>query len=316
MTSATHWRPTATISALRDRALLAATIREFFTERGVLEVHTPLLSRSANCDAHIQPAAATLMGSAAFLRTSPEHFHKRLLAAQCGPIYELGPVVRDAEQGARHNPEFTLLEWYRPGWDEAQLIDEVITLLGHCASRWQRTTRVRELDYSQALEDFTGLKLESVRTAELGRWAARRGLRSDSQDRDEILDFVFGKVADAFPQDSITVVSGYPASQAAQAVIENNKARRFEIYWGSLELANGYYELTDADELTMRFATVLERHTPAGQDPLPLDLRLLAALNHGLPECAGVALGFDRLLMALRNDSDISEVMSFAYDAA
>ena len=316
MTSATHWRPTATVSALRDRARLAATLRDFFTKRDVLEVHTPLLGRSANCDAHIQPAAATVVGSINYLRTSPEHFHKRLLAAGCGPIYELGPVVRDAEQGARHNPEFTLLEWYRPGWDEAQLIAEVIELLELCASLWELQFSVRELDYSQAIEELTGFDLGSAGASELARWASRRGLSSETDDRDEILDFVFGQVSDAFPEGTITVVTGYPASQAAQAVVEDNRARRFEIYWGSLELANGYYELTDADELTMRFAALLEQHTPEGRNPLPVDLRLLAALKHGLPECAGVALGFDRLLMALRQESHISAVLSFAYDAA
>lgn len=316
MTSATHWRPTATVSALRDRARLAASIRDFFTERAVLEVHTPLLGRSANCDAHIQPVAATLMGSTAYLRTSPEHFHKRLLAAEIGPIYELGPVVRDAEQGSRHNPEFTLLEWYRPGWNEAQLIAEVIELLRRCASHWELEFSVRELDYSQAIEALTGFNLSLAGKSELARWASRRGLSSETADRNELLDFVFGQVSDAFPEDTVTVVTGYPASQAAQAVVENDRARRFEIYWGSLELANGYYELTDADELTMRFAALLEQHTPEGRDPLPVDLRLLAALKHGLPECAGVALGFDRLLMALRRESDISAVLSFAYDAA
>lgn len=304
------------MAALQDRARLAALIREFFTERGVLEVQTPLLSRSANCDANIRPAAANLMGQVAYLRTSPEHFHKRLLAAECGPIYELGPVVRDAEQGRRHNPEFTLLEWYRPNWDELQLGAEVITLLECCASQWGHQVHVREVNFEESIQELTGLSKASTTTAELRRWAVRQGLRSASANRDEILDFIFGHVADRFQPDSITVVSGYPASQAAQAVIENDVARRFEIYWGDLELANGYFELTDADELTMRFASVLEQHTPPGTDPLPLDLRLLAALQQGMPRSAGVALGFDRLLMALRGETDIARVLSFAHDAA
>jgi len=310
----TDWRPTATWEVLAKRAELLAQIRSFFARAGVLEVETPQLGNFAVTDLHIDCVAATVNGATRYLQSSPEYFMKRLLAAGAGPIYSLGKVFRDEECGRRHRPEFTLLEWYRPGWDEHLLMDEVARLI---AGLSPQPLAVSVRPYGEVFAEITGLDPHRADTADLASCAARHcGGDWRSEPRATLLDLLFSQVVEPRLPDGLLLLCDYPACQAALARLGKNPAgepvaRRFELFLNRMELGNGYFELADADEQRRRFAADMAAREGAGKRPMAADERLLAALRHGLPDCAGVAIGVDRLLMQLVGAGDIAEVLAF-----
>ncbi len=320
------WRPCADVAALRLRADLYALIRQFFATRGVLEVETPILSEAGNTDPNIASFRTQFNGHVGagsrerWLRTSPEFPLKRLLAAGVGDCYELGRVFRDGETGRRHNPEFTMLEWYRVGWDHRPLMRETAELAGAALALVGRMARVRETTYRALFIDALGIdpfmaKESALRMALDGIVIDPAGLR-----RDDWLDLlVTHRIQPTFANDELLLVHDYPASQCALAKIRADDppvAERFELYLGQIELANGYHELTDAIEQRARFGRDHALRAHLG-DPLPpLDESLLAALGHGLPDCAGVAMGVDRLLGAMLCTDTIGTVLAFPFDRA
>lgn len=312
--------------ALVLRAALYRLIRDFFAERGVLEVETPILSEAGNTEPNIESFTAAFNGPAAarpgprWLRTSPEYPLKRLLAAGVGDCYELGRVFRNGEAGRHHNPEFTMLEWYRIGWDHLGLIDETVALVQAALAMVGRTARLRSLTYRELFVQALALDPFGAPIEDLGVPLAGFGIRGEGLTRDDWLDLLIThRIQPAFPADQITVVRDWPASQCALARIRPGTppvAERFELYLGSYELANGYHELTDAAEQRARFEHDRVRRRERDQVEPPLDERLLAALGDGLPACAGVALGIERLLMQLAGTDDIRRVLAFAFAEA
>lgn len=321
------WTPSAPRDALRLRAWLNRLVREFFHARGVLEVETPVLSQAGNTDPNIASFSLEFSGRTdgaprtRWLRTSPEYPLKRLLAAGVGDCYELGRVFRDGEAGGRHNPEFTMLEWYRVGWDHQQLIDETAELVQGALGLVGRSARLERVAYRDLYRSRLGV--DPMRDDEATLRNALGEVRIDPQglERDDWLDLLMThRLQPAFAADTLLAVHDYPASQCALARIRGDGgdavAERFELYLGPIELANGYHELVDAQEQGMRFARDLERRARRGNAQPPRDERLLAALATGLPDCAGVALGVDRLLMAMLGAPDIAAVLAFDFGRA
>ncbi len=311
------WKPAAGLAALRRRAEVLARIRAFFAARDVLEVETPVLAAAGGTDVHLAPLHTHLAdGCRLYLQTSPEFAMKRLLAAGSGPIYQLGRAFRDGEAGRRHNPEFTMLEWYRPGWDHHALMGEVDALLAEVLD----TPPGERLTYREAFRRHAGLDPFTVTDAELRTRAAGLGLEAEDVDRDGCLSLLLGAVVEPrLGRGRPTFVHDFPASQAALARIRAGDpplAERFEAYVEGVELANGYHELTDPAEQRRRFEADLAERRRRGLPALPVDERLLAALEHGLPDCAGVALGVDRLVMLACGASCLAEVMAFPVDRA
>jgi lysyl-tRNA synthetase class 2 len=321
------WRPGANVDALRLRARLNATIRAFFAERGVLEVETPVLSVAGNTDPNIASFALEFSGRLGggprmrWLRTSPEYPLKRLLAAGIGDCYELGRVFRDGEAGGRHNPEFTMLEWYRVGWDHQRLIGEAAALVQDALALTGHSAKLERVAYRELYRDALGI--DPMRD-DIDRLRAALGeVRIDPEGlgRDDWLDLLMThRLQPQFDAGTLLAVYDYPASQCALARIrgmgEDIVAERFELYLGPIELANGYHELADTAEQRDRFARDLATRAVRGAARPPVDERLLAALAAGLPDCAGVALGVDRLLMALLGTPRISDVLAFDFSRA
>jgi lysyl-tRNA synthetase class 2 len=323
--SAGSFAPSASIDALRARADLLRRIRSFFSQRDVLEVETPALSQHAVTDVHLAsfstlyrgPAAAT-EGLPLFLVTSPELAMKRLLAAGSGPIFQLARVFRDGERGRHHNPEFTMLEWYRPGWGGEALQAEVTAFLVEVAG----AERCDRHSYASRFEEALSLDphradLDTVRAA-----IERSGLDAPAPaDVDEGLQLLFSHAIEPRLAGSPrpTIVYDYPRGQAALARLSSGDppvARRFEVYWRGLELANGFEELTDAAEQRRRFDLDREERRRRGLPVPAADERFLAALEAGLPGCSGVALGVDRLLMVMLGAHSIDEVLAFPLERA
>ena len=300
---------------LQQRASLLSHIRGFFAQRGVLEVTTPLMSPTANPDPAIEP----IMAGDSYLRTSAEFAMKRLLAGGSGDIYELGPVFRAGESGRMHAPEFTMLEWYRCDWRYSELIAEVTELLHHVAPGTFTDWPQRVISYAELFEEFAAVDPHSASTSELAACCAGEPFRAAQMSRNDWLDLVLATVIQpALPARAITYVHEYPADQAALAKIRAGTppvAERFELYLGQLELANGYQELTDANEQRRRFNAQNKQRRQLGLAVLPIDEEFVAALEQGLPECTGVALGVDRLLMSILDISDINEVLPIRTDS-
>ncbi|MEO7917751.1 MAG: EF-P lysine aminoacylase EpmA [Dokdonella sp.] len=312
--------------SLRLRAKLYNSVRQFFAERDVLEVETPMLSMAGNTEPNIDSFSTPFSGHVGagirerWLRTSPEHAMKRLLAGGVGDCYELGRVFRNGEAGGRHNPEFTMLEWYRLGWDHHQLALETVELvtaaLGSLGKRFSVfNTRYRELFIESIhIDPFTASTDELI--------AALGDIRIDARglQRDDWLDLLIThRIQPEFPRDQITVVHDWPASQCALAKIRSGDppvAERFELYLGIHEVANGYHELTDPVEQRARFDNDNRRRRERGLREVPLDENLLQALRDGLPDCAGVALGIERLLMVLADSDAIADVLAFPFSRA
>jgi len=308
---------------LRLRARLYTLIREFFAERSVLEVDTPIMSAAANTDPNIESFSTRFSGHndaglrERWLRTSSEFAHKRLLAAGIGDCYELGRVFRNGEAGRRHNPEFTMLEWYRIGLDHRRLIDETVELVIAALGLVVKNAKVQKSTYRDLFRSTIQVDPFAATDAELH--AALGDVRVDAAglSRDDWLDLLLThRIQPGFPPDRITVVYDYPASQCALAKIRNDDppmAERFELYVGAQELANGYHELTDGHEQRARFLRDNARRRERGLREIPVDENLLVALESGMPACAGVALGIERLLMAMSGTDDIRDVLAFVF---
>jgi lysyl-tRNA synthetase class 2 len=319
------WRPTASTEALRLRARLNAAVRGFFAERGVLEVETPVFSRGGNTEPNIAPFHLEFSGRTdgaprtRWLRTSPEYALKRLLATGVGDCYELGRVFRDGEAGGRHNPEFTMLEWYRIGWDHRRLAEETADLVRASLALVGRGARLQQVSYRDLYRDRLGVDPFLASDAELR--AALGDVVVDPQGlvRDDWLDLLMThRLQPAFDPSVMLAVHDWPSTQCALARLRRGDdgiavAERFELYLGPVELANGYHELTDATEQRARFERDLAVRGTRGAPQPPLDEAFLAALAHGLPECAGVALGVDRLLMAMLGTDRIADVLAFDF---
>jgi lysyl-tRNA synthetase class 2 len=315
-------RLSASLAALRARAAMLASVRAFFAQRGVLEVETPALSAAAATDPAIASIAASVLRLGAapmYLQTSPEFAMKRLLAAGSGDIFQLCRVYRDEELGRWHQPEFTMLEWYRIGFDDHALMGEVAALVDAVLTTATRSplpvVRVR---YSDAIRDVLGVgadaPAERLEAALLARGVdVPRDLSSDA-----LLDLACATlVAPGFDPRALTFLYDYPASQAALARLKGSSppvAARFEAFAGGIELANGFHELTDAGEQRRRFEAERERRRRSGQPTSPLDEDLLAALEAGLPDCAGVALGFDRLAALALGATDLAAALAFVHE--
>ena len=309
------WQPTAHLETLRKRARLYNNIRQFFADRQVLEVETPILSSGCVPDPHIEPFWTDYHGpnpKRLFLHTSPELAMKRLLAADSGAIFQITKVFRDGEAGRWHNPEFSLLEWYRPGFNQADLIQEVEQLLHQIL----HSPPAERLSYCAVFEQQTGLHPLHSSLLSLQNYASQFGIQKVHHlDRDTCLQLIFShQIESHLGQNCPSVIMDFPASQAALArkrVDNPQLAERFEVYIQGIELANGFYELTDPVEQRQRFKQDLAKRQALNLPTYPLDERFLSALEAGLPDCAGVALGLDRLLMLITGATHIDEVLTF-----
>lgn len=317
------WKPGCTLSTARRRAAMLASAREFFRVRDVLEVEVPSLSSCTVSDPNIESIRATLRqdpGKLAYLQTSPEYFMKRLLCSGFPDIYSIGKVFRDGESGRRHQPEFTMVEWYRLGFELPEIIEDCCAFIVQLLDNGDLKSGPDYLDFADAMMRFAGIDPFLAGPAALADAcdADTRLRRVLGDDRDAWLDLLLTlKVIPSLATDRLTVIRHYPASQAALArrcPAKASLADRFEVFRGDLELANGYVELRNAGELQERWQRDLERRKEKGKDAVPLDNRLLDAQRHGLPACAGVAVGFDRLVMLRENADDIAQVQTFGFE--
>jgi lysyl-tRNA synthetase class 2 len=320
-----NWRPSAGLQALRLRAQVYHQIRLFFRARQVLEVETPLLCSTTNPDPHIDSFVTTYVGPQAahgvnwYLQSSPEFAMKRLLSAGIGAIFQICKAFRQGELGARHNPEFTILEWYRPGFDGSALITEVDELLRELFGAANKPLgKTQVITYQQAFQRTLGIDPLEASIAELMRCADEHGISAqglNDKERDAWLDLLLSHVVQpSLAQGHMTFVTNYPLSQAALARVSPDDIRtaeRFELFIDGVELANGFYELADATEQKRRFENDLRFREGEHQHQPPLDEYLLQALQHGLPDCSGVAVGLDRVIMLLAGVETIAEILAF-----
>jgi lysyl-tRNA synthetase class 2 len=316
------WRPTATRAALQRRAQMLATARNFFAQRGVMDVDTPIVVNAPVTDVHIHSAQVRLGDRTYFLHTSPEYAMKRLLAAGSGDIYQICHVVRDFERSRLHNAEFTLIEWYRIGFTAAQLMDEVEALTRELLGAKEALASER-VSYRDVFMNALRIDPLTASLDELKGTAADLGLQtafSADSTRDDLLDLLMGvHIGPKLGERALTFVHGYPASQAALARLDPDDPRtalRFELYYRGTELANGFQELASAAEQRDRFEQDRRERQRRGLPVHAPDERLLAALEAGLPECSGVAVGFDRLVMLASGANHIDEVLPFALEHA
>ncbi len=320
-----RWQATAPMNNLRARAAMIGQVRRFFAERDVLEVETPLMSAAAVSDPYIDTIecryhpAPNLAAQTHYLQSSPEYAMKRLLASGSGPIYQVGKAFRNGEAGRRHNPEFTMLEWYRPGFDHLQLMDEVEALVVSLLA----IDSCERVSYAALFQQYLGIDPHTAPVPQLQQITARHievNLQDDN--RDNWLNLLMSHVIE--PQLSgrgAVFVYDYPASQAALAKVAQDAdgrpvACRFELFVGGVELANGYHELTDSTEQARRFQRDLALRQQEGLPQRPVDKLLVEALAAGMPECAGVAMGLDRLVMLALGVDAIQEVIAFPFERA
>jgi len=328
------WQPNTDHLVRKQRAQMLHDIRAFFYERDVMEVETPALSQTANTDPYIESFQIKDSDNdkqARYLHTSPEYPMKRLLAANSGDIYQIAKVWRQAESGAKHNPEFTLLEWYRVGFSYQQLIDEVDTLLSNLLSKITKPALV--ISYQQLFLEKLNINPHTVSHAELIACAgsatsgfSQRNLNQFSVQ--DLLDLLLTHCIEPdFKKDRLTFVVDYPLTQSALAMIgksaydqssnkEQDIAMRFEVYLGPLELGNGYQELTNYDANCDVLETENKIRVKHNQTKIPVDYFFLESIKNGLPECAGVAIGLDRVLMAITGKDNIKQVINFPWDKA
>lgn len=317
-----QWQPSASLEALRGRAAVIDRIRQFFAAREVLEVDTPALSVAAVSDPQLFPFATAFVRDGGgepvwrYLHTSPEYPMKRLLAAGSGPIWQLCKVFRNGESGGRHNPEFSMLEWYRPGFDHHRLMDEVDELVGDilgCAP-------ARRVGYATLFAELLELDIHCCSEEQLARQGHERCGFVGELSRDGWLELLFSHCIEPTLTEP-TLVYAFPATQAALAMIVEGddavpSAARFELFVRGMELANGYLELTDPDEQSRRFSADSQQRKELGRAVLPVDDLLVQALRAGMPSCAGVALGVDRFVMLALGAERIDQVIAFGFDRA
>ncbi|MFN7096507.1 MAG: elongation factor P--(R)-beta-lysine ligase [Gammaproteobacteria bacterium] len=320
------WQPTATHTAMQLRAKIYTQIRQFFAERDVLEVDTPIMSHAAVTDVHLSsvPAIYQEIGSnkteTCYLQTSPEYPMKRLLSAGSPSIYQICKVFRNGEVGRFHNPEFTMLEWYKLGWDDRQLMDEVDELLQTILL----TPPAERMSYEEAFMRHVQFNPHTASIVKLEQCAVAHDIQlvgdMDKNNRDLWLQLIMSEVIEMkIGKEKPTFIYDFPASQAALARIRHDKipvAARFEVYFKGVELANGFHELADAEEQSKRFNHDLQKRAKLGLPLPPRDERFLAALANGFPDCAGVALGIDRLIMIAGQADSIEQVISFPFPIA
>ena len=323
MSNVPEWRPGAPLENLKKRARILQGIRAFFAEREVMEVETPTLSAAALTEPAIDSFATRYIGPGhaeglkLYLHTSPEFPMKRLLVAGSGPIYQLCKVFRQGEAGRRHNPEFTMLEWYRPGFDHHRLMDEVEALVALVLGLEGKAQRI---SYQEAFLQHAGIDPLAAPIEKLRSATDRLGIAGfDAGDeRDTWLDLILShSVEPRLGQDGLCFLTDYPASQAALARLNPDNPRvaeRFELYYQGVELANGFHELGDSREQRKRFESELAERAVQGREQPPMDERLLAALDAGFPDCAGVALGVDRLVMLALGAESLEEVIAFSVE--
>jgi lysyl-tRNA synthetase class 2 len=314
------WQPTTTLPMLHCRAKLLADIRKFFAERRVLEVETPLLSQATVTDPHLHSFQTQYYldnsqhQQTLFLQTSPEFSMKRLLAAGSGPIYQISKAFRNqGESGRYHNPEFSLLEWYRPDYDHHQLMDEVEALL----KKLLMCEPAQRFSYAEIFQRYLSCNPHQLDLSELKQLSLRLGLGTENLDLNTIADylnFLMSYIIEPQLPKQLVFIYDYPVTLAALAKVRVETtpvAERFEVYLNGIELANGFHELSDANEQLSRFQNDRCTRAKLAYPEVPIDEYLLAALTYGLPDCAGVALGIDRLLMIMTNMYAISDVISF-----
>lgn len=330
MEQAACWRPSADLSTLRLRAELLAQIRGFFAERNVLEVETPALSAAAITDPQLASFGTLYSGPGPrygqmlYLHTSPEFPMKRLLAAGSGCIYQIARVFRDGEAGRRHNPEFTLLEWYRLGFDHHRLMAEVAELVTALLTGRMALAEPERWSYRELFQRFLGLDPYRSCAPELAACARSQLIPIPPgmpvAELDPWLDLLLThRIEPLLGQGRLSFVYDYPVSQAALARLRPGDppvGERFELYLNGVELANGFHELGDAAEQRRRFERENAKRLALGLPAMPADEHLLAALESGLPDCAGVALGLDRLVMLAAGKTSLQEVMAFPVDSA
>jgi elongation factor P--(R)-beta-lysine ligase len=321
------WRPTASLVVIKYRARVLKDIRAFFAERGVLELETPLLATGAATEPNLSSFRSSYSAASSrqtlYLNTSPEFAMKRFLAAYGEPAYQICKSFRADELGPNHNPEFTLLEWYRPGFGMFELMDEIEQLIGRCQHTPAGFTR---LSYAEAFRRIAGFDPHTATVASCRRSAENFGIEIPVGMEDDAetqinawLDWLLTQqVLPGLQYDGFTFLYDFPRTQSSLAVLHQDEhgravAARFELYHGELELANGFVELQDAEEQQARFEQDNRQRSLNGQDEVPIDHYLLAALRYGLPACSGVALGLDRLLMLLCDTDDIRDVLMFPW---
>jgi len=330
-TASGDWQPSATLEVLKLRARMLERLRVFFSHLGVLEVETPILSATGTPD----PALASLatrytgplypQGQTLYLQTSPEFPMKRLLAAGSGSIYQVCKVFRDGEHGRLHNPEFTMIEWYRVGFDYEQLMDEVEELVRTLLGDRLTLATTERLTYHEIFSRHTGLDPHTATAEDFARVASEHEIHIPDDLklhhdvaiwRDLLLTHL---IEPRLGPGRLAFVYDYPASQASLARVRPGApplAERFELYLNGIELANGFHELGDAAEQRTRFDRQLHTRSSLSMVPIPRDDRLLSALEHGLPDCSGVALGFDRLIMLVAGARTLEAVLAFPLDRA
>ena len=306
-------------------------IRAFFDVRNVIEVETPLLSHASTTDPHLDSLRSRFRNQACYLNTSPEYGMKRLLANEPVSIYQICKAFRDDELGSFHNPEFTLLEWYRLNYDGEQLMDELQLLIESLCRQSnlfkQAKTSFQRLSYQQAFENAVGFNPHQITSIECYHYAQKHDVEipqglDENDEVDDWLDWLLTqRVLPAFRKDGFTFLYDYPVSQCALAKIGSNVdnvavAKRFELFFGEIELANGFHELTDPVEQLQRFKLENKVRKSNGKDEACIDKYFIAALEAGLPECSGVALGLDRVLMVLSGAKNIEQVLSFPWHNA
>jgi len=315
-----EWRPSASLGALKVRAEMIRRVRQFFYDREVLEVEVPHLDFFANTDPNMESIAVSCDGRQNYLQTSPEYCMKRLLARDAMSIFSFAKAFRDGEISPRHNPEFTMLEWYRVGQDWQQLMAEVASVVNHAVAVCRALPPAVFVSYGAVFEEYLGINPHIISDSDLFTMTtARVDVGAMQLSRVECLDLLFSYFIEPhLGHDGVHFVYDYPACMSALAQVEENAegvtvARRFEAFIVGRELANGYQELTDADEQARRFAADEAQRHQQGKQLYRGDPRLVAALQQGLPQCSGVALGFDRLVMAALQVDDIQQVLAFPY---
>ena len=307
------WQPSASLENLQQRARLIKQIRDFFEARNVMEVETPLLCHTSVTDPHLH----SMQAESCYLQTSPEYAMKRLLAAGSGPIFQISKAFRKDEAGRLHNPEFTMLEWYRPGFDHLQLINEVDELLQLVL----KTAPAERKTYRDIFNEQLQLDPHTASIDELATIAANHfTIHEKITDRDTWLQLLMSHcIEPQLGKNQPCCIYDFPASQAALAKIQPTQppvASRFEFYFKGIELANGFHELQNANEQRTRFESNRAERKKLSLTDVSIDELFLAALESGLPDCAGVALGVDRLIMLASGSKHIKEVISFDFERA
>ena len=325
----TEWQPTASLETLKTKARLLNKLRAFFAEKDILEVQTPVLSQAGNTEPTIESFIiqehenANHVIQPSFLNTSPEFAMKRLVASGYGSIYQICPAFRQDEQGQKHNPEFTLIEWYRVDFDHHALMGEVNSLIRFVADGFLNLGRTEFFSYQDAMIKFADVDPFNATIEELKNAVSKAGIDAVGMDdvhKDVWLNLLMSQVVEKnLPLNCPVFIYDYPATQAALARIRKGTpdvAERFELYVNGMELANGFHELSDANEQAERFHKDQDVRKISGLQGIPADYHLIAALKHGLPDCAGVAIGLERLLMVLTGAKHINEVLTFPFDRA